>query len=68
MSDRGDHGDGDAAESRARLLLKAALVATIAGLALAGTADRSAGGVIVVAGWLVLVYALHSFGRAGSNR
>lgn len=53
-------------EHAARRLMTAALVITIAGVALAGTESRTAGGVVVVAGWLALIYALHAFGRAST--
>ena len=56
------------AEPRARAILAIAIVVTLAGIALAGTVSRTAGGALVVAGWLALVYALHAFGRAGSTR
>lgn len=45
-----------------------ASAAVAIGLAVAGTLSPIAGGVLVVAGWLVFVYALHGFGRAGSER
>ena len=38
------------------------------GVIIAGTANRTLGGVIVVAGWLIFVYALHAFGRTGTIR
>lgn len=37
------------------------------GLAIAGSADKSVGGAIVLASWLVGVAALHRLGRAGSQ-
>jgi len=46
--------------------MTAAVALTTAGVALAGTASKTAGGVVVVAGWLALVYALHAFGRASA--
>ena len=58
----------EAAEKRARTLLTAAIATSAVGVAVAGTASRTFGGVILVAGWLVLVYAIHAFGRAGSSR
>ena len=55
-------------EARARSTLRVAGGASVLGLALAGTVSRTLGGVLLVAGWLAFVYALHSFGRAGSER
>ena len=55
-------------EARARRLLAMALAVTAIGIAIAGTMDRTAGGVLVVAGWLALIASLHAFGRAGSTR
>jgi len=37
------------------------------GLAVAGTFDAKAGGVIVVASWALAVFTLHRMGRAGST-
>jgi hypothetical protein len=39
--------------------------ATAVGIVLAASGSATAGGVLVVAGWLVLVGAIHRFGRAG---
>jgi hypothetical protein len=36
------------------------------GLAVAGTYDRAAGGVLLLAGWVAGVMGLHRMGRAGS--
>ena len=58
----------EAAEKRARTLLTRAAAATAIGVAIAGTMSRTSGGVIIVLGWLALVYSLHAFGRAGSSR
>ena len=55
-------------EARARTLLTAAIATTAAGVAIAGTASRTFGGIILVVGWVALVYSLHAFGRAGSSR
>jgi hypothetical protein len=42
--------------------------ATIAvGLAVAGTLDRTTGGVILLVGWLGCLLGLHRMGRAGST-
>jgi hypothetical protein len=69
MTDRAESaGPADAAESRARRRLTAAMLVTAAGLAVSGTFSRTWGGVLVVVGWLLLVAALHAFGRAGSRK
>jgi hypothetical protein len=57
----------ESAEGRARTSLVVAAGASVVGVAVAGTVSREVGGVILVLGWLVFVYALHSFGRAGSE-
>jgi hypothetical protein len=54
-------------EARARSSLILAGATSALGVAVAGTLSRTVGGVLLVAGWLVFVYALHSFGRAGSE-
>ncbi len=56
------------AEARARTALLVAGGASVLGIGLAGTLSRTAGGVLLVVGWLAFVYALHAFGRAGSDR
>ena len=38
------------------------------GIAVAGSVDRSTGGVLLLAGWLMGVGTLHRLGRAGSDR
>jgi hypothetical protein len=43
------------------------LVLMIGGLAIAGSFDSKAGGVIVVASWALAVFAIHRMGRAGST-
>ena len=55
-----------ARERGARRALAVATLVTAFGLAVAGTIDRTLGGVITVAGWLVLVFALHALGRAAA--
>jgi energy-converting hydrogenase Eha subunit C len=56
------------AEGRARSSIVVAAATSILGVAVAGTVSRTAGGVLLVLGWLAFVYAIHSFGRAGSER
>jgi hypothetical protein len=53
-------------EQRARALLAAGSVVTTVGIAIAGTVERTGGGIIVVVGWAFIIYGIHSFGRAGS--
>jgi hypothetical protein len=55
------------AEAKARRLLVVACAVVAGGLAVAGTADPTAGGVVVLVGWLTGVAALHRLGRAGSE-
>ncbi len=45
-----------------------ACAAIAAGLAIAGSLDRSTGGVIVLIGWIGGVATLHRLGRAGSDQ
>jgi hypothetical protein len=59
--------DAPIPERRARSLLTFAIVLTLLGVALAGTAERTVGGVIALAGWGLFAYALHAFGRAGTG-
>jgi hypothetical protein len=60
-----------------RQWIAAGAVATVAGIAIAGTApvfgtagssrthvQQTVGGVVVVLGWLLLAWAIHAFGRA----
>lgn len=58
--------DGGAAFERTRVLFLAAAVGVAVGLAVAGTVDKTAGGVIVVAAWVFGVASLHRLGRAAS--
>jgi hypothetical protein len=58
-------------ERRARTALLVASGVSTLGIALAATqaqATRIAGGVLLCGGWLLFAYALHAFGRAGSER
>ncbi|WP_394848878.1 hypothetical protein LZC95_15660 [Pendulispora brunnea] len=52
-------------ESRARLLMALGLGCTFAGLAIASTFARAAGGAILLLGWAMLGYAVHRLGRLG---
>jgi hypothetical protein len=51
---------------RARGYLGAGVVVVAAGLVVAGTVSPTFGGIVVVAGWLTLVFGLHRFGRTGA--
>lgn len=51
---------------RSKLPMILAAVGIAAGLAIAGSVDRTAGGGIVLAAWVLGVFALHRLGRAGS--
>ena len=51
-------------KTKRRYLGAAALV--ILGLAVAGSVDRSTGGVILLVGWIAGILGLHRLGRAGS--
>lgn len=53
-------------EKTKRLFVGAALAISL-GLAVSGTLDRSAGGVILLVGWIAGVMGLHRMGRAGST-
>jgi len=50
--------------TKRRYLGAAGLVAL--GLGVAGTLDRTTGGVIVLVGWIAGIFGLHRLGRAGS--
>jgi hypothetical protein len=56
------------AEPRARSALLVASGVSVLGIATAGTFSRTVGGGLLCVGWLLFAYALHSFGRAGSER
>lgn len=49
--------------ARLGLLVASALIAL--GVALSGSASRTVGGALVVAGWVLAVASLHRVGRAG---
>ncbi|MBX3234312.1 MAG: hypothetical protein KIT84_21600 [Labilithrix sp.] len=52
----------------AKLRFVGACAAIAGGLAIAGSLDRTTGGVIVLCGWIAGVATLHRLGRAGSDR
>ena len=58
----------EAGFARAKLPMLAALGLVSVGLAVAGTLDKTVGGVLVVSAWALGVVALHRLGRAGSHR
>lgn len=51
---------------RAKLPLLLSAVGVAGGLAIAGSVERTAGGAIVLAAWVLGIAALHRLGRAGS--
>lgn len=53
---------------RAKLPMVLAAVGVAGGLAIAGSIERTAGGAIVLAAWVLGIAALHRLGRAGSAR
>ncbi len=53
---------------RAKRHLLLACGAIGGGLAIAGTLDRTTGGVLVLIGWLASIVSLHPLGRTGSDR
>jgi len=64
-----DDADRRASEGAgARRLYVGAAVGIAVGLAIAGSLDQTAGGVVVLASWLTAIAALHKLGRAGSDR
>jgi hypothetical protein len=54
-------------ERAARRALGAGALLGAVGLALVGTGPSEAGGIICVAGLLVLIYGIHTFGRLGAE-
>ena len=54
------------AYDRAKLRFVLSCAAIVGGLGIAGTLDRTTGGVLVVIGWIFGVATLHKLGRAGS--
>ncbi len=51
-------------ERLARKLVVAGALSAALGAAVAGTVSPTVGGLILLAGWLVLAAAIHRFGRA----
>lgn len=55
-------------EAQGKKLLLAGAVTQTVGLALVGTVSNSLGSWVTLGGWLLLVYGLHAYGRAGEAR
>ena len=53
------------AGAKKQLVLACAIIA--GGLAVAGSLDRTAGGVLVLVGWIAGVVSLHRLGRSGTD-
>lgn len=72
MSAKGGRGEAEEAEEagweRAKRPLVLAAVGIAGGLAIAGSVERTAGGALVLAAWVLGIAALHRLGRAGSVR
>jgi hypothetical protein len=62
----GVNGDASFTRSARQLVLGCAVI--VVGLATAGSVDQTAGGVILVVGWVVGVHAMHRLGRSGPDR
>lgn len=67
VSTRDDEATADPFE-RAKLPMVLAAIGVAGGLAIAGSVERTAGGAIVLAAWVLGIAALHRLGRAGSVR
>lgn len=51
--------------ARGRKLLTAGAIVQTLGLAIVGTSPSTIGSWVVLGGWILLIYGLHAFGRAG---
>ena len=67
MTDRDDETTTEPFD-RAKLPMVLSAVGVAGGLAIAGSVERTAGGAIVLAAWVLGIAALHRLGRAGSVR
>ena len=52
-------------EERARRVLTWGALVTAVGIAVSGTVSPATGGFILVAGWAIAAFGIHSYGRAG---
>jgi hypothetical protein len=60
--------DPEHAYAKAKRAYVLAAVGIAGGLAISGTVDRTAGGVLLLAAWIGGVVALHRLGRTGSEQ
>ena len=67
MSARDHEPPDDAAFDRAKRPMVLAAVGVTAGLAVAGSIERTTGGAVVLGAWVIGIVALHRLGRAGSR-
>ena len=63
VADRGPSAAQALRLSRARRLMAFGAVAIVIGVALVGTLSRDVGGVVLILAWLVMIGAIHMFGR-----
>lgn len=68
VADEPSSGGGPDAFERAKRQLVLAALAIAGGIGVAGSLDRTTGGVILLVGWLIGIASLHRLGRAGSRK
>jgi hypothetical protein len=52
---------------RSRVLIGAGVTSVLVGIALCASGDQDSGAIVTLASLLVLIYALHRFGRSGPD-
>ena len=67
QSESGQNSGAPERVARGRKLLAAGGLVQTAGLGLIGTSGASVGSWVLLAGWVLLVYGLHVYGRAGEE-